>query len=158
MLRYPMKFGRLITHRAARNCSDCETGMGGTPARVRDVFECVAAAIVDTSKELRDSIKVHAESRGQIIAFSSNGSMVLRSHGKRLEQTPALLSQLCSGTRSWRRRRPANSSEAPAADPDGDLEIDNNAAEPVLCAVTVCRRNYLSAGSDCGGGRPSGLA
>ncbi len=36
---------------------------------------------------------------------------------------------------------------------DGHLEIDNNAAERALRAVTLGRKNYLFAGSDAGGGR-----
>jgi hypothetical protein len=35
--------------------------MGGTPARVREILERIEGAIVDTSKELRDYIKTHAE-------------------------------------------------------------------------------------------------
>jgi serine/threonine-protein kinase HipA len=38
-----------------------ETRMGATPARVRQIFECMEAAIADTSKELRAYMKVHAE-------------------------------------------------------------------------------------------------
>jgi transposase len=36
---------------------------------------------------------------------------------------------------------------------DGHLEIDNNAAERSLRAVTLGRKNYLFAGSDAGGER-----
>jgi len=36
---------------------------------------------------------------------------------------------------------------------DGRLEIDNNAAERALRAVTLGRKNYLFAGSDAGGER-----
>ena len=36
---------------------------------------------------------------------------------------------------------------------DGRLEIDNNAAERALRDVTLCRKNYLFAGSDAGGER-----
>ena len=36
---------------------------------------------------------------------------------------------------------------------DGRLEIDNNAAERALRAVTLGRKNYLFAGSDTGGER-----
>jgi transposase len=36
---------------------------------------------------------------------------------------------------------------------DGHLEIDNNAAERSLRAVTLARKNYLFAGSDAGGER-----
>jgi transposase len=36
---------------------------------------------------------------------------------------------------------------------DGRLEIDNNAAERALRAVTLGRKNYLFAGSDVGGER-----
>jgi serine/threonine-protein kinase HipA len=38
-----------------------ETRMGATPARVRQIFERIEAAIADTSKELRAYMKVHAE-------------------------------------------------------------------------------------------------
>ena len=38
-----------------------ETRMGATPARVRQIFERMEAAIADTSKELRAYMKVHAE-------------------------------------------------------------------------------------------------
>src|SRR5437588_308067 len=38
-----------------------ETRMGATPARVRQILERIAAAIADTSKELRAYIKAHAE-------------------------------------------------------------------------------------------------
>jgi serine/threonine-protein kinase HipA len=38
-----------------------ETRMGGTPSRVRQILERVEAAVADTSKELRDYIKIHAE-------------------------------------------------------------------------------------------------
>lgn len=36
---------------------------------------------------------------------------------------------------------------------DGRIEIDNNAAERALRAVTLGRQNYLFAGSDAGGDR-----
>jgi len=36
---------------------------------------------------------------------------------------------------------------------DGDIEIDNNAAERALRAVALGRKNYLFAGSDLGGER-----
>jgi hypothetical protein len=36
---------------------------------------------------------------------------------------------------------------------DGRLEIDNNAAERALCAVTLGHKNYLFVGSDAGGER-----
>ena len=36
---------------------------------------------------------------------------------------------------------------------DGQLEIDNNAAERALRAVALGRKNYLFAGSDAGGER-----
>ena len=38
-----------------------ETRMGATPARVRQILERIAAAIADTSKELRAYIEAHAE-------------------------------------------------------------------------------------------------
>ena len=38
-----------------------ETQMGATPARVRQILENIEAAIADTSKELRDYVKAHAE-------------------------------------------------------------------------------------------------
>src|ERR1700728_2557122 len=38
-----------------------ETRMGGTPSRVRQILERVEAAIADTSKEMRASMKAHAE-------------------------------------------------------------------------------------------------
>jgi serine/threonine-protein kinase HipA len=38
-----------------------ETRMGASPARVRQIFERMEAAIADTSKELRAYMKVHAE-------------------------------------------------------------------------------------------------
>jgi hypothetical protein len=38
-----------------------ETRMGPTPARVRQILEHIAAAITDTSKELRAYMKAHAE-------------------------------------------------------------------------------------------------
>ena len=38
-----------------------ETRMGGTPARVRQIFERIEAAIADTSKELQAYINAHAE-------------------------------------------------------------------------------------------------
>ena len=38
-----------------------ETRMGGTPARVRQIFERIEAAIADTSKDLQAYIKAHAE-------------------------------------------------------------------------------------------------
>ena len=40
---------------------------------------------------------------------------------------------------------------------DGNLEIDNNAAERALRAVAVGRKNYLFAGSDSGGERAAAL-
>jgi hypothetical protein len=40
---------------------------------------------------------------------------------------------------------------------DGRIEIDNRAAERVLRAVALGRKNYLFAGSDTGGERISGL-
>lgn len=40
---------------------------------------------------------------------------------------------------------------------DGRLEIDNNAAERSLRAVTLGRKNYLFAGSDAGGERAAVL-
>ena len=38
-----------------------ETRMGGTPARVREILERIAAAIADTSQELRAYINEHVE-------------------------------------------------------------------------------------------------
>jgi serine/threonine-protein kinase HipA len=38
-----------------------ETRMGGTPARVREILKRIAAAVADTSKELRAYIKKHRE-------------------------------------------------------------------------------------------------
>jgi serine/threonine-protein kinase HipA len=38
-----------------------ETRMGGTPARVREIFERINGAIADTAKELRGYIKDHSE-------------------------------------------------------------------------------------------------
>jgi transposase len=40
---------------------------------------------------------------------------------------------------------------------DGRLEVDNNAAERALRAVTLGRKNYLFAGSDAGGGRAAAI-
>lgn len=40
---------------------------------------------------------------------------------------------------------------------DGELEIDNNAAEPALRAVALGRKNYLFAGSDTGGERAAAI-
>jgi transposase len=40
---------------------------------------------------------------------------------------------------------------------DGDLEIDNNAAERALRAVALGRKNYLFAGSDTGGQRAAAI-
>lgn len=40
---------------------------------------------------------------------------------------------------------------------DGLIEIDNNAAERALRAVALGRKNYLFAGSDCGGGRAAAI-
>lgn len=40
---------------------------------------------------------------------------------------------------------------------DGTLEIDNNAAERALRAVALGRKNYLFAGSDCGGERAAAI-
>ena len=40
---------------------------------------------------------------------------------------------------------------------DGHIEIDNNAAERALRAVTLGRKNYLFAGSDSGGERPAAI-
>jgi transposase len=40
---------------------------------------------------------------------------------------------------------------------DGLLEIDNSAAERALRAVTLGRKNYLFAGSDCGGQRAAAM-
>ena len=48
-----------------------ETRMGGTPARVREIFERIEAAIADTSKELHAYIKVHAE-------FTEIGNLMLK--------------------------------------------------------------------------------
>ncbi len=38
-----------------------ETRMGATPARVRQLFERIATAIADTSKEVRGYMKAHGE-------------------------------------------------------------------------------------------------
>jgi hypothetical protein len=40
---------------------------------------------------------------------------------------------------------------------DGMLEIDNSAAERALRAVALGRKNYLFAGSDCGGERAAAM-
>lgn len=40
---------------------------------------------------------------------------------------------------------------------DGELEIDNNAAERALRAVALGRKNYLFAGSDAGGERAAAM-
>ena len=40
---------------------------------------------------------------------------------------------------------------------DGRLEIDNSAAERALRAVALGRKNYLFAGSDCGGERAAAI-
>jgi hypothetical protein len=40
---------------------------------------------------------------------------------------------------------------------DGNLEIDNNAAERALRAVALGRKNYLFAGSDAGGERAAAI-
>jgi len=40
---------------------------------------------------------------------------------------------------------------------DGQLEIDNNAAERALRAVALGRKNYLFAGSDAGGERAAAI-
>jgi transposase len=40
---------------------------------------------------------------------------------------------------------------------DGQLEIDNNAAERALRAVALGRKNYLFAGADCGGERAAAI-
>ena len=40
---------------------------------------------------------------------------------------------------------------------DGRLEIDNNAAERALRTVALGRKNYLFAGSDCGGERAAAM-
>ncbi len=40
---------------------------------------------------------------------------------------------------------------------DGLLEIDNSAAERALRAVALGRKNYLFAGSDCGGDRAAAM-
>jgi hypothetical protein len=40
---------------------------------------------------------------------------------------------------------------------DGMLEIDNSAAERALRAVALGRKNFLFAGSDCGGERASAM-
>jgi hypothetical protein len=40
---------------------------------------------------------------------------------------------------------------------DGLLEIDNSAAERALRAVALGRKNYLFAGSDCGGERAAAM-
>ena len=40
---------------------------------------------------------------------------------------------------------------------DGLLEIDNSAAERALRAVALGRKNYLFAGSDCGGERAAAI-
>ena len=40
---------------------------------------------------------------------------------------------------------------------DGGLEIDNNAAERALRAVSIGRKNYLFAGSDSGGERAAAI-
>ena len=40
---------------------------------------------------------------------------------------------------------------------DGRLEIDNSAAERALRAVALGRKNYLFAGSDCGGERAAAM-
>jgi hypothetical protein len=40
---------------------------------------------------------------------------------------------------------------------NGMLEIDNNAAERALRAVALGRKNYLFAGSDCGGERAAAM-
>jgi hypothetical protein len=40
---------------------------------------------------------------------------------------------------------------------DGQLEIDNSAAERALRAVALGRKNYLFVGSDCGGERAAAI-
>ena len=40
---------------------------------------------------------------------------------------------------------------------DGQIEIDNNAAERSLRGVALGRKNYLFAGSDAGGGRAAAI-
>jgi hypothetical protein len=40
---------------------------------------------------------------------------------------------------------------------DGQIEIDNNAAERALRAVALGRQNYLFAGADCGGERAAAI-